>query len=124
MVIDLRKTRAVAPKRKKGEKEEPARHLIQEDPVASEIVKRIRETFSPTKMSLQNVSHKHKGHKGKKGSGAHFELSVVSELFMGLPALQRQKIVLDLLKDLMGKKIHALKLDLKDPTQIKLQENP
>jgi len=124
MAIDLRKTRAVAPKRKKGDELPPNKPLHTEDPLASEIVKRIRENLSPLKVSLKNETHKHKGHAGNKGGGAHYELLVISELFQGVSSLQRQKIVLGLLKDLMGKKIHALKMKLQDPTQTKLDENP
>lgn len=123
MAIDLRKTRAVAPKRKAGAKDVPAKPLLTEDPVASEIIKRLRESLSPTKISLQNQSKQHASHKGK-GKGEHYELTMVCEIFEGISPLQRQKIVNDLLKDLMGKKIHALKMKLQDPTQVKLDPNP
>ena len=119
MPVNLRKTRAVLPKKKKAA--EPPPTLLEGDATASEVMKRIRETLSPIKLSLVNTSAKHKGHKAK---GSHYDLLVVSELFIGVSALQRQKIIHSLLKDLIGKKIHALKMELKDPTQMKLEENP
>ncbi len=124
MPVNLRKTRAVTPKRPKNEAPPPP-SLAEEDQVAAEILKRLRETLSPLQLSLKNLTKAHAKHaESKKGGGGHYEVLIVSEMFQGAPPLQRQRIVHDLLKDLMGGKIHALKLDLKDPSQVKLVENP
>jgi stress-induced morphogen len=93
--------------------------LVQTDPTALEIIRRIRNTFAPTYMTLQDLTAKHKSHNAK---GNHYEIRIVSDLFNGLSRIQRSQWVNTVFSDLYGKIIHALKLDLKTPEETPLPE--
>ena len=100
----------------------PLQTMKAQDSTAAEIIKRLRELLSPTEMTLKNTSGSHETHKeGKKHGGGHYEVFIVSTLFEGLSALQRQQWVLGSLKDLFEKKIHALSMKLKSPKETKLK---
>lgn len=95
--------------------------LIVEDSTASLVLKRIRDTLSPTHLSLQNHTEAHKGHtKSKKSGGAHYAVSVVSEMFSGLDLKARQQWVMSLLKDQIGSTIHAIQMELRSPSEVPL----
>lgn len=97
--------------------------MEQSDSVAAEIVKRIREALSPTTLSLSNLSKTHKSHpESRKHGGGHYAIEVVSEGFMGLGPVDRQRWIMALVRDLIDtKKIHALQMDLKDPREVPLK---
>lgn len=102
----------------------PAPLLSEKDSVASEIMSRIRGALAPTNLMLKSLTEAHKKHKeAQKSGGGHYALSVVSEVFSGLSLKQRQQWIYNLVSDLMGKSIHALQLDLKEPREIPLRED-
>jgi stress-induced morphogen len=75
-------------------------------PIQSEIEKRIVATFQPEHLELENESHTHSV---PKGSESHFRLVVVSEKFVGQSRIQRQRLVNEVLKDLLAPGgVHAL----------------
>lgn len=121
-----KKSKKPAPTKSKSSKSRvksstPPSSLVQTDPTALEIIRRIRNTFAPTYMTLQDLTAKHKNHQ-KTSKGNHYELKIVSELFGGLNLLQRSQWVNSVFSDLFGKVIHALKLDLKTPDEKPLPE--
>lgn len=62
-------------------------------------------------------SHLHVGHAGNKGGG-HYAVLLVSDAFVGLSRIQRQRTVQDLLTDLFtGKQIHALSIKAQTPEE-------
>jgi stress-induced morphogen len=93
----------------------PTPSLVEEDSIASVMMKRLRETLSPSRMNLANTSAQHASHRSaKKHGGAHYELAIVSDSFVGLSLVQREQWVTSLLSDLFDtKKIHALSMTLK-----------
>lgn len=66
---------------------------------------------------FQDESHLHIGHAGNKGGG-HYALLLVSDAFVGLSRIQRQRMVQGLLADLFAsRQIHALSLKAKTPEE-------
>ena len=66
---------------------------------------------------FRDDSHLHAGHAGNKGGG-HYAILLVSEQFVGVSRLQRQRVVQDLSADLFAdKKIHALSIVAKTPDE-------
>ena len=66
---------------------------------------------------FRDDSHLHAGHAGNKGGG-HYAILLVSEQFVGVSRLQRQRVVQDLLADLFAdKKIHALSIVANTPDE-------
>jgi BolA family transcriptional regulator, general stress-responsive regulator len=83
-------------------------------PIASEITRRVTAAFAPTLLEVVDDSDKHRGHGGhREGVETHLTLRITSAAFVGKGRVERQRMVFDLLRDLMDNPIHALSLDLK-----------
>ena len=89
---------------------------LNDDPIANEIARRLRDALTPASLFIKNLTKQHKKHaESKKSGGGHYSLFVVSDLFSGLQSLQRERWIHSLLGDLLdSKKIHALEMKLKD----------
>lgn len=80
---------------------------------------RIRNRLSvlnPTLLQLKNVSEKHAGHikqhlgdSGHTGE-THYELLIVCEKFKDVSRVDRQRIIMDLLKEEFANGLHALQI--------------
>lgn len=109
------------PRKNKTIQSGPPPTLFELDTTANEIMKRVRETLFPHKLTVENLSSRHKNHAQAKGKGGHYALEVISDMFAGLSILQRQQWIYRLVVDLLdAKKIHALQLTLKSPQEVVL----
>jgi BolA-like protein 1 len=85
--------------------------------VSTSIRSKISLHFKPLFISLIDESHLHAGHAAMKGiehqKESHFYLELVSELFKEKSKVERHRMVYNVLQEEM-KKIHALRMDLKD----------
>ncbi len=70
---------------------------------------RLRGAFAPETLKITDDSHLHAGHAGARGGG-HFSVTIVSERFKNVTAVQRHRLIYDALKDLMHKEVHALSI--------------
>jgi BolA protein len=61
-----------------------------------------------THVAVEDESWKHAGHAGAKMGGGHFAVDVVSPKFEGLNALERRRLVHQVLHAEMQAAIHAL----------------
>jgi BolA protein len=88
---------------------------------ASSRVERIRsvmqDAFDPVELEIRDDSAAHAGHAGGGGKG-HFRLRVVSDVFAGMPLVQRHRLVHDALGALLQTDIHALSLSIKTPDEL------
>jgi BolA protein len=78
---------------------------------------RIRERLAvlqPQTIALVDEDHLHIGH---GATGAHWQLTIVSEAFRGKAPLARHRMVYEALGDLMKRDIHALKIEAFAPEQ-------
>ena len=84
-----------------------------------EQIKRIiEENLNPVHYELINESHKHAGHAGDDGSGqTHYKLIVVSNAFKDCTRIQRQRMVMDLLKRPFSQSLHAISMTLSTPKE-------
>ena len=71
------------------------------------IEERLRKELDPLRIEIEDETWKHEGH-AASGGGGHFKLLVVSDRFSGLSLISRNRLVFDMLKDLMQTDIHAL----------------
>ncbi|MBL0124858.1 MAG: BolA family transcriptional regulator [Betaproteobacteria bacterium] len=82
----------------------------------------IRERLAPlhpVTLEIIDDSASHAGHAGARDHAArtgahdssHFELTIVSPVFLGQSSVARHRMIYDLLGDLMQTRIHALKID-------------
>jgi len=79
--------------------------------VRDEIERRLREAFQPSRLVVVDESELHVGHAGHDGRGeSHFAVEIESDRLAPLSRLERQRAVNRVLADLLGSRIHALRL--------------
>lgn len=72
-------------------------------PVEQSIAKKLGEALTPSFISIKNDSHKHAGHSGNPTGAAdaetHFTVEVISTAFEGKNAVQRHRMIYQLLSE-------------------------
>lgn len=76
----------------------------------------LEAALKPTRLDIRDDSALHLGHAGAR-EGGHFHVTIVSTAFSGLNAVQRHRMVYAAAADLMGRGIHALSIDARDPQE-------
>ena len=80
-------------------------------PIATEMLRRLTSSLSPTRLDLVDESDRHRGHAGHDGRGeSHFALTIESALFAGQSRVARQRAIYAALGDLMDDRVHALSI--------------
>ena len=80
-------------------------------PVATEMVRRLTSSLSPTRIELIDESDKHRGHAGHDPRGeSHFALTIESAAFIGQSRVQRQRAIYAALGELIEERVHALSI--------------
>ncbi len=81
------------------------------EPATTERIEAIlKDRFKPVYFELRDESSDHVGHKGATSGGGHYQVTLVSSAFDGLPRLDQHRLVNAALADLIGNEIHALGL--------------
>ncbi len=89
-----------------------------EGPVARLLRERLEAAFAPRVLEIENRSERHRGHAGWDPSGeSHFAVTIVSDLFTGMPRIERQRRVHAALGDLLEERIHALGIRALAPSE-------
>ena len=87
-------------------------------PVASEMLRRLNSSLSPSRIELVDDSEQHRGHGGYNPAGeSHFSLTIESAAFTGKSRIERQRMVYTALGDLMHKRVHALTMVARAPDE-------
>ncbi|QLG88388.1 BolA family transcriptional regulator [Chitinibacter bivalviorum] len=84
--------------------------------IAEEIRARL-SALNAESIELFDDSASHAGHAGAAGGGGHFELTVVSNEFVGKKSLERHRMVYQPLADLIPHRIHALSIRALTPDE-------
>lgn len=91
--------------------------------IAKSIRNKLVEAFSPDHLDLIDESALHAGHAGARPEGeSHFRLLIVTDLFNGRGRLERQRMVYNVLGDLMSTDIHALSIKALTPDEAVTQQ--
>ncbi len=77
----------------------------------SAIRARLSAALNPVDLEIIDESHLHAGHAGAKDGKGHFRIIITSDRFLGLPRLQRHRLIYEALRDLMDTDIHALGIE-------------
>ncbi|MSO71809.1 MAG: BolA family transcriptional regulator [Alphaproteobacteria bacterium] len=86
--------------------------------VAEAVKSKLTQRFSPTRLQVEDESHRHAGHAGSRPEGeTHFRVEVVSHAFTGLSRVERQRLVYDTLGAEIKGGIHALSLATLTPEE-------
>ena len=87
-------------------------------PVASEMLRRLNSSLSPTRIELVDDSEQHRGHGGYNPAGeSHFSLDIESPAFAGKSRVERQRMVYAALGELMQERVHALTMVVRAPDE-------
>jgi BolA protein len=83
---------------------------------AARIEQLLAQALQPLELELHDDSAAHAGHRSSGGRG-HFRLRVVSTRFSGLTALQRHRLVNEILAPLWDQDLHAISVVAKTPDE-------
>lgn len=81
------------------------------------------QVLAPISLEVKNDSHKHASHVEHLGSAGftgetHYKLIMVSPQFNGKSRIDRQRMVMDLLKDEFSNGLHALEIKVKAADEV------
>lgn len=77
-------------------------------PPAADLLAARLAALDPMLLELDDDSAEHAGHPGAAGGGGHFSLTLVSKAFSGVSRLDRHRMVLARVGDLIPHPVHAL----------------
>ncbi len=76
---------------------------------AKKIEEILKKDFAPVELEIEDQSYMHAGHKAA-GGGGHFLVTIKSARFNGLTPIARQRLVIEAVKPMMDREIHALSM--------------
>ena len=85
------------------------------NPIEQEIFDRLNRSFDPTHIEIENDSQHHSG----PAKESHFRVLLVSQVFEGVSRLERQRKVVEVLRDLLDGPVHAFSQRLLTPEEAK-----
>ena len=74
----------------------------------------LEASLTPTRLEIRDDSAKHAGHAGAR-EGGHFHVIIAAPGFVGRGPVERHRMVYAAAAELMGRDIHALSIDARDP---------
>ena len=77
-----------------------------------DIERRLEEKINFEKLEIIDNSHKHKGHKFFSEEKYHLHLKITSLYLRSISRLSAQKLIMNLLKEDLKNKIHALEITI------------
>ena len=84
--------------------------------VKDNIIKKLREAFSPESLEVVDESHLHEGHSGHRPGGeTHFRLYIVSPAFQGKSRVERHRMINEALAAELAGPVHALAIKAQAP---------
>jgi BolA protein len=89
-------------------------------PMAETIRAKLTAAFAPSELVVEDDSAKHAGHSGARPGGeTHFSVRLVSDSFVGLGRVERQRrVYAALAEELKPDGIHALALTTLTPAEV------
>jgi BolA family transcriptional regulator, general stress-responsive regulator len=86
--------------------------------VADTIRTKLTERFAPSRLEIEDQSHRHIGHEGARPGGeTHFAVTIVSAAFAGHTRVARQRLVYQTLTAELMTQVHALSLTTLTPEE-------
>ena len=86
--------------------------------VETSIDSKLRATFAPVRLVIEDESSKHHGHAGwREGGETHFRVEIVSQAFEGKNRVARQRLVYAALKAELDAGLHALAMETLTPAE-------
>lgn len=76
----------------------------------------LESALAPAQLDIRDDSAAHIGHAGAR-EGGHFHVTITSPAFAGRSAVERHRMVYAAVANLMGRGIHALSIDAREPAK-------
>ena len=83
-------------------------------PTMVDLRNRIERCLLPNRLEIEDQSRLHAGH---GAAGGHFVVTVVSERFIELSAVERHRLIYDAVGDLIPEAIHSLSIKALSPEE-------
>jgi BolA protein len=84
--------------------------------IKERIKAKLEAGLQPTRLEIEDESHRHAGHSGwREGGETHFRIDVASTRFAGMGRVERHRLVYALLAEEIAAGVHALALQTKAP---------
>jgi BolA family transcriptional regulator, general stress-responsive regulator len=74
----------------------------------------LESALAPAELDIRDDSARHAGHAGAR-EGGHFHVTITAAAFSGRSAVERHRMVYAAAAELMGRDIHALSIDAREP---------
>jgi len=88
------------------------------DPGTETLLRTRLATLDPVQIELYDESREHIGHASARDGGGHYQLTIVSERFVGHSPLARHRMVYQAIGDLMPARVHALSISAYTPEEM------
>lgn len=86
--------------------------------VSEQITEKLRRAFSPLRLDVIDDSARHAGHAGARPEGeTHFKVAIVAQAFAGKTALERHRMVNQVLAEELSGPVHALNISARAPDE-------
>jgi len=86
--------------------------------IAPVMRQKLEDALAPTRLAIEDDSHRHAGHAGHNPDGeSHFSITVVSEAFAGKSRVERHRMVNAVLAEELAGKVHAMALTTLTPDE-------
>jgi BolA protein len=83
---------------------------------ALQLEQRLRAALTINHLEIEDESHLHAGHAGAKEGKSHFSIVIGAAEFAGKPPLKQHQLVYAAAGDLMHTDIHALSIQIINPS--------
>lgn len=88
--------------------------------MSQNLERKLREAFAPQELTIQDDSALHEGHAGARPGGeTHYRVRIVSQRFVGLSRVERQRAVYAALGAEFEAGLHALQMQTLTPEEVK-----
>ncbi|MDE2149956.1 MAG: BolA family transcriptional regulator [Gammaproteobacteria bacterium] len=77
----------------------------------------LTEALSPSRLDIQDDSHRHAGHAGAR-RGGHYRVFIVCDRFAGKPLIARHRLVYQAVFGKMKGDVHALSIVARAPQEV------
>jgi stress-induced morphogen len=78
---------------------------------------RLEEAFNPQELLVKDQSQLHIGHEGARDGKGHFDVTIVSTMFVNVNRVRRHRMIYEALRDLIESDIHALRIKAYTPAE-------
>ena len=90
--------------------------------VAETMRRKLGDRLAPSRLEIVDESHRHAGHAGARPEGeTHFAVTIVSDAFVGLNRVARQRLVYQVLAEELATRVHALSLTTLAPGETRTE---